>query len=311
MRVVVLGAGGGLGRNTIDAALEAGHEVHALMRRPPKVPLPDAVALQVADASSPESLTDVLRGMDVAIACVNPPFSRWVELFPPIAKSMVTACTRSRTRLVFPANVWVYGAGRADQRVSESAVPAPISTLGRLRLQLEKEITSSKAPWCIVRLPEFYGPFVVSLTARVFRAALSNKRAMWPGPVDQRVEFIYMPDASRAIVTAGCAEGADGEVFHVPGIETTVRHFINEVYEQSGHTPRHFSAHPWLLRAAGVFDATARGAADISHLWTQPILLDGAKYEQRFGPIPRTPLGDAVASTIAWHRATPVLDLQG
>jgi hypothetical protein len=30
-----------------------------------------------------------------------------------------------------------------------------------------------------------------------------------------------------------------------------------------------------LLSAGGVFDATARGVADIGHPWTHPILLDG------------------------------------
>jgi hypothetical protein len=49
--------------------------------------------------------------------------------------------------------------------------------------------------------------------------------------------------------------------------------------------------------------------ADIAHLWTHPILLDGAKYSARFGAIPLTPIADAIATTLAWHRAHPVFRL--
>jgi hypothetical protein len=66
----------------------------------------------------------------------------------------------------------------------------------------------------------------------------------------------------------------------------------------------------WLLSAAGVFDATARGAADIAHLWTHPILLDGTTYTARFGAISQSPLADAIATTLAWHRTHPELHLQ-
>ncbi len=52
MRIAVLGAGGGLGRNVVDAARAAGHEVVALVRDPtrdrPPTPLADAIATTLA-----------------------------------------------------------------------------------------------------------------------------------------------------------------------------------------------------------------------------------------------------------------------
>ena len=65
----------------------------------------------------------------------------------------------------------------------------------------------------------------------------------------------------------------------------------------------------WLLSVGSVFDANLRGVTDISHVWSQPILLDGTKYTTRFGAIPLTPLADAIATTFAWHRAHPQLQL--
>jgi hypothetical protein len=81
------------------------------------------------------------------------------------------------------------------------------------------------------------------------------------------------------------------------------------VYRAAGRKPRVFAVPRWVLSAGGVFDATLRGVADFSHLWTHPILLDGTKYTARFGAIPRTPLADAIATTLAWHRAHPELRL--
>jgi hypothetical protein len=73
---------------------------------------------------------------------------------------------------------------------------------------------------------------------------------------------------------------------------------------------RHEVVAPWLLSAAAAFDATVRGVADVGRLWTHPILLDGTSYTARFGAIPRTPLADAIATTLAWHRAHPEIRLQ-
>jgi nucleoside-diphosphate-sugar epimerase len=100
-------------------------------------------------------------------------------------------------------------------------------------------------------------------------------------------------------------------MFHLPGARTTPRQFAELVYRAAGHKPRVFGVPPWLLVAAGMYDATARGAADIRHLWTRPVLLDGTKYITRFGAVPETPLADAIATTLTWHRAHPELRLQG
>ena len=41
-----------------------------------------------------------------------------------------------------------------------------------------------------------------------------------------------------------------------------------------------------------------------------PTLHDGDVVLARFGAIPLTPLADAIATTLAWYRAHPTLQLQ-
>jgi nucleoside-diphosphate-sugar epimerase len=311
MRIAVLGAGGGLGRNVVDAARAAKHEVVALARDPKRAELPDDVTTVVGDATRVEDAVRAMTGADATLFCVNPPFAIWLRTFPPLLECAITAARQTDTRLVFPGNVWIYGPGRADELVVESRAPSPTSQRGALRAEMEQQIRAAGIRYAIVRLPEFYGPSVVSLTTRVFRAALAGRRALWPGPLEVGIELVYMPDAARALVEVAIATDSDTAVFHLPGARTTPCQFVELVYRAAGRKPRVFGLPRWLLSAGSVFDATARGAADIEHLWTHPILLDGKKYTARFGAVPQTSLADAIATTLVWHRAHPKLRLQG
>lgn len=310
MRVIILGGGGGLGRNAVEAALEAGHEVRALIRDPTQATLPHNVEPVRGDARDLKAMTSAMSGVDAALFCVNPPFSRWAEEFPALLDVAIEAARRTDARLVFPANVWIFGRGASDHTVDETTRPAPISVRGKLRTQMEARLGSSGVRFCLVRLPEFYGPHVVTLTERVFRAALGAHRVLWPGPLDVQIELIYMPDGAQAMVEAGCAPGVDGSTFHVPGRVTTPRRFIAGVFRAAGAKVRLLSIPPWLLRAAAPLSALARGAAAIAHLWTDPILLDGERYRARFGRVPQTPYDVGIQQTIEWHRQTSGLRLQ-
>ena len=52
MRIAVLGAGGGLGRNVVDAARAAKHDVVALVRDPKRAALPGDVTTVVGNANA-------------------------------------------------------------------------------------------------------------------------------------------------------------------------------------------------------------------------------------------------------------------
>ena len=240
----------------------------------------------------------------------HPPFATWLTTFRPLLDCAITAARQTGTRLVFPANVWVYGPGYVGDFIDESRLPSPTSRRGRLRSEMEQELGAAGIRYAMVRLPEFYGPGVVSLTARVFRAALANRPALWPGPLDATMELVYIPDAARALVDVATATNGENAIFHLSGTRTTPFTFARLVYEAAGRKPRTLAVPPWILSTAGLFSATARGAADISHLWTSPVLLDSTKYTAHFGAVPRTPLPDAITTTLAWHRAHPDLRLQ-
>lgn len=311
MKMVVLGAAGGLGRNVVEAAALRGHDVTAFVRKVRSNQPHGAARVIEGDATRQEDVTRALRGVDVAFFCVNPRFARWIEDFSLLLSTAIAGARETEARLVFPANVWVYGPGRPGDVVGETRTPSPTSRRGRLRAAMEQALSNSGCRYCMVRLPEYYGPHVSTLTAHVFRAALGGARALWPGPLGVEVEFVFMPDAAEALLRVGSAEGVDGEVFHVPGIPTTPREFIEAIHRAAGARSRPLAVPTFALWLAGLTSATARGAADIAHLWTKPIRLDGSKYVSRFGQVPQTPYADGIAQTLAWHRSVPDLVLQG
>ena len=158
----------------------------------------------------------------------------------------------------------------------------------------------------------FYGEHVVTLTAHAIQKVLKNERVWWPGDADAVVEFVYLRDAAAALVAlAALGDDVRDDLFHLPGTVTTPRGFMAEVSRAAGVTARITSVPTPLLRLAARFDATVAAVADIGHLWTHPILLDGRRYQEKVGALPQTSLSTALAATVAWHRANPSLTLQG
>ena len=78
MRIAVLGAGGGLGRNVVDAARAAKHDVVALVRDPKRAALPDDVTTVVGNAIRVDDVVRAMTGADATMFCVNPPFASWL-----------------------------------------------------------------------------------------------------------------------------------------------------------------------------------------------------------------------------------------
>ena len=246
MRIAVLGAGGGLGRNVVDAARAVKHNVVALVRDPKRAELPDDVTTVVGDATRVDDVVRAVAGADATMFCVNPRLATWLTTFQPLLECAIAAARQTNTRLMFPANVWIYGPGRAGELVAESRSSSPTSRRGELRAAMERQIRAAGIRYAIVRLPEFYGPSVNSLTTRVFRSALGDRRALWPGPIDVAIELVYMPDAARALVEVAIAADCDAAVFNLPGAQTTPRQFVELVYRAAGRKPR-VSAVPLAL----------------------------------------------------------------
>ncbi|MER5423861.1 NAD(P)-dependent oxidoreductase [Streptosporangium roseum] len=73
MRLTVFGATGGTGRHLVRQALDAGHEVTAVVRDPARLPIDHpALDIVVADIFDAVSLKPTLDGHDAAVSVLGP-----------------------------------------------------------------------------------------------------------------------------------------------------------------------------------------------------------------------------------------------
>ena len=83
MRLLILGATGGTGRQLTSQAVKHGHRVTAFVRSPQKLgSLRDRVAVREGDPRSVAELETILPGHDAVISALGPP-GCWTDNDPP------------------------------------------------------------------------------------------------------------------------------------------------------------------------------------------------------------------------------------
>jgi putative NADH-flavin reductase len=99
MRVLVLGATGGIGKFLLEFATARGHEVTAFVRSPEKIPLKSERLRAVpGDLLHAEQLAQVLLGQDVVLSAFGPATLRRVTTRGEFGAALATAMERSGVR---------------------------------------------------------------------------------------------------------------------------------------------------------------------------------------------------------------------
>lgn len=75
MRLIIFGAAGSVGHRTAAEALERGHEVTAVVRRPTDR-LPQGVTVEIGDAADPAQVAKLSVGHDAAVSAIRSPAGR-------------------------------------------------------------------------------------------------------------------------------------------------------------------------------------------------------------------------------------------
>jgi len=155
MKIVVIGASRGIGREVVEQAVARGHEVTALLRDPGKVTLEHARLHKVrGDVGKPEDVRSTLSGQDAVCTCVGVNPTRGpVELFSRGARNVLAALQDA------PATkyVAVTGIGAGDSRghggffYDRIFQPLLLATIYADKDREEELIKASGADWLIVR----------------------------------------------------------------------------------------------------------------------------------------------------------------
>ncbi|MBT2402272.1 MULTISPECIES: NAD(P)-dependent oxidoreductase [unclassified Streptomyces] len=165
MKLTVFGATGGVGREVVRQALEAGHEVTAVVRDPARLGVPEHQRLHVAvvaDLTDPDALVPVLTGREAVISALGSANNKQARLSPvtsPAVRSILVAMDLagvSRLSAVSAAPVGpdVPGDGVVARKIFLPLLRRVLRDLYADLAVMEALIRASRTQWTVIRPPK-------------------------------------------------------------------------------------------------------------------------------------------------------------
>jgi nucleoside-diphosphate-sugar epimerase len=312
-KVAIFGAAGAIGRTLADE-LERRFVSYRLVGRS-RAKLDQAFThhqhgeIFPADLSDLRSAGAAAREIDTIVYCVGLPYPSH-SLHPTLMRTTLQAATTMGVkRLVLVSNVYSYGVPRTS-RVPETQPRFPVAKKGAYRVEQEDLVLDAhkkgQLQGMVVRLPDFYGPNAdIGLANPIFRAAMAGKTGNWIGPVNQKHEFIFVPDTAPALVELmSCAE-CYGEAWNIGSVgEINTLDFITRIYRAVGKAPKYRTVGKGFLKIAGWFSPLMRELPEMLYLAETPVILDDSKLLAKFPTLRKTSYDEGIAKTFEWMRTT-------
>lgn len=305
-RHVIFGTGP-VGLAVMDELVKQAKPV-SMVNRSGRAAVPVGVQVVAGDATDPVFTRQVCTGATVVYQCTNPPYTEWVERFPPLQAGVLAGAAAAGAKFVAIENLYMYGA-TGGKPLIESLPYAATTRKGKVRAAMAEALLyahqQGKARVVIARAADFFGPGVrvSAMGERVFPAALAGKPVQVLGNPDLLHSYSYMPDIGKALVRLGAAEEALGQVWHIPSATTvTTRQFLHLVGEAMGQPVRIQTVPKLLLQLLGFFKTDVREVLEMIYQFEEPFIVDASKFTRTFGEH-ATPLLTAIQATVdRWRK---------
>ncbi|MEU7024436.1 SDR family oxidoreductase [Streptomyces sp. NPDC046203] len=158
MKLTVFGATGGIGREIVRQALDAGHEVTAVVRDPARFTV-TGPRLEVfrSDLSDPEALRPAVAGRHAVLSGLGARGLADAGVATRLTRSVLRAMEAAGTRRLLVVSAAPVGPPPERQSLADKAVVAAVSATLRkiyddLR-EMEAELAASGTDWTSVRPP--------------------------------------------------------------------------------------------------------------------------------------------------------------
>ncbi len=312
MKHLIIGFTGGIGRATAKALLEKNEHVVALVRNLQKAEKYaeglSGIELIQGDATNLSDVEKAFENCGTIYYCANIPYPNWQAEARELLSVSVTAAINKKAKFIFPGNVYVYG--KAQQTLVNEGHPHAASTKkGKIRIEMEQMLVRANKEhglcYSIIRMPDFYGPFVINgFSEKFFVNALRGKKLQWFGGLNVPIELIYIEDGGEAMAIAGLSAKADGMQFNMPGYaETTAKKLLKEISSQAGKRSKISSTNnEFIVAIAGLFNPVAKEFKEMMYLKSERLLLTGELFRTTFNTLPATPYEEGIRKTLEWTK---------
>ncbi len=272
--------------------------------------VPSEVKVVAGDAANPAFTVEVSEGAKAVYQCLNPPYTKWPELFPPMQAAVLEGAAAAGAKLVSFENVYMYGpTGGAP--LTEDLPYAATTRKGSVRARMADDLLAAHEAGtvrvAIGRASDYFGPrgTMSAMGDRVFYPLLAGKKAQVMGNPDLPHTYSYVPDMAAGLATLGVRDEADGRAWHLPNPATlTTREFVAKIGAAVG-TAGGVSAMPKaMLNVVALFNGNVRELKEMLYEFEEPFIVDSSDFEATFDQH-ATDLDDAIAATVAWFRENP------
>jgi nucleoside-diphosphate-sugar epimerase len=295
---VIVGAGP-IGTSTAEHLVALGHQVRMITRSGAG---PEHVERVAADATDADRLTELTRGASTLYNCGNPPYHRWPELWPPLARAILAAAERSGAALVTMSNL--YGYGPVEGVMTEDLPLAATTVKGRIRADMWRDALAAHEAGRVrateARASDFLGPGAKSLfTTTVMPKVRQGRPVSVPANLDVPHSQTYTGDVGRTLAALGTDDRSFGRAWHVPtAAPMTLRQVATRFAELAGApAPRLKEMPGMVLRLGGLVNAEAREFAEVRYQFDHPWVLDSSAAQATFGIRP-TPTDEALKTMV-------------
>ncbi|WP_175836470.1 UDP-glucose 4-epimerase family protein [Burkholderia anthina] len=313
--LVVTGANGFVGRAVCRLALDAGHTVTALVRRPGGcidgvrewvyggADFDGLAAGWPADLAADGVIHLAARVHVMRDESPDPDAAFDATNVAGTLRLAEAACRHGVRRIVYASSVKAVGESDGGAPLSETAHPDPQDAYGRSKLRAERQLAQLGASIgldvVIVRPPLVYGPAVRANFLRMM-TAVARGMPLPLGSVRARRSVVYVDNLADALLQCAIDPRAAGECFNVADDDApSVTGLLRLVGDALGRPARLIAVPPALLRVLGVL--TGRRAA-IDRL-TGSLQLDTSRIRRVLGWHPPYTTRQGLEATAAWYRS--------
>jgi UDP-N-acetyl-alpha-D-quinovosamine dehydrogenase len=300
--VVVLGAGGFIGRPLTERLAVAGFAVRAVTRAAGRFTAP----IESCAAGTLSADTDWRRLLDGAHGVVHlasrahapPGNADWIRAETATAAAIATATTAAGVeRVILLSSIKVLGETTTDRPFSAASPADPRDAYGRAKRAAEEAMRRSGAPGLVViRPPLVYGPGVKGNFHALLRLVTRGVPLPLAAIRNQR-SFVFRDNLLDLIALALTHPAAPGGTFLLRDDEAIgTPQLVRELARRLGRPARLFPVPPQVLRLA----AAAIGRGDAADRLIGSLSIDDGETRARLGWRPARSLADGLDATCRW-----------
>ncbi|MDN3547570.1 NAD-dependent epimerase/dehydratase family protein [Mucilaginibacter aquaedulcis] len=284
----ILGAGGPVANALTQELINANQTIRLVSRKLIQTTGAN-VTWQKADLLNYDEVLAAAKGSTVIYLVAGLVYDKdiWKVQWPVIMQNVINVTKATGARLIFFDNVYMYGL--VDGPMTESTPYKPSSIKGQIRAgiadMLMNEVKAGTIRASIARAPDFYGTDSTNsfIDMMVLSKYAKKESAQWMGDPNKKHNYIYIPDAGKAVFLLGQNPDSDNQIWHLPTAPViTGKQFLDIAAHIYGVKPKYMHLTKWMLWLIGLFNKLVMGTVEMYYQTDHDYIFDSSKFEKAF-----------------------------